>query len=235
MTVSFIWFDLGYTLVYQEREAVYRRFLLEQGIELSLNQIERAYHETDKLFMRKYPGALGKELSSFYPWYLGVLNYRLGLSFPLQEQVSRLSQLQDGHAGWRAYPFSLQVLQALKERSLGIGLISNWDGTARTVLKETGLLPYFDHIVISSEVHKEKPDEAIFRMALEEAKLPPQACLYVGDNYYDDVVGSAKVGMSSFLINRFGALGIEELDGVRTIASIQELPHLLDSQTKIIS
>lgn len=233
MTLSFIWFDLGYTLVYQEREPVYRQFLLERGIDLPLAQIELAYHQTDKLFMRDYPGALGKERHSFYPWYLGVLNYKLGLHFPLQEQYARLTELQGGQTVWRAYPFAKEVLRTLKERSLGIGLISNWDGTARAVLEETGLLPYFDHIIVSSEVHIEKPDEAIFRRALEEAGVPAQACLYVGDNYYDDVVGSAKVGMKSLLINRFGTFGIEELVGVRPIASIRDLPRWLDARLEI--
>jgi putative hydrolase of the HAD superfamily len=232
-SVSFIWFDLGYTLVYQEREAVYRRFLLERGIDLPLEQIEQAYHQTDKLFMREYPGVLGKEPHSFMPWYLGVLNYRLGVRFPLQEQYARLMELQDGKRVWRAYPFAKEVLAELRARSLGIGLISNWDATARNVLEDTGLLPYFDHIIVSSEVRAEKPEEAIFRLALRAAGLPAHACLYVGDNYYDDVVGSAKVGMQSLLINRFGTLGIEELKGVRTISSIQEIPRLLDAPREI--
>ncbi|MFC4101548.1 HAD family hydrolase [Paenibacillus xanthanilyticus] len=228
MKVRYIWFDLGYTLVYQDREKVYRDYLLAQGIDIPLARIEEAYHLADKKFMRQYPGALGQEWDSFFPWYLGMLNYSLGVRFPLAEQAAALKagERRQGPR-WRAYPFAPGVLQWLKERSYGIGLISNWDQSARTVLNETGLARYLDHVVISSEVQVSKPDERIFRLAAEIAGARPEQCLYVGDNYYDDVVGSARAGMAACLVNRFGLLGIEELPAVTRIDSVAELPRLL--------
>lgn len=236
MTVTYIWFDLGYTLVYQNREAHYHDFLREKGVVLKLEKIEEAYHLADKLFMREYPGALGKGQECFYPWYIGVLNYSLGLHYNLTEQCIRLKELQAAEgAVWRAYPFIHSVLQWLKERSYGIGLISNWDTTAREVLEQTGLLPYFDHVIISSELSFEKPDEQIFTHAMHAAGVAPESCLYVGDNYYDDVIGSARVGMASCLVNRFGSLGIEELPAVSRIVSVEELPQLLSATNPMIS
>ncbi|SDI02346.1 HAD family hydrolase [Paenibacillus naphthalenovorans] len=236
MPVSFVWFDLGYTLVYQERENVYRQFLLEQGIDIGLESIEHAYHLTDKLFMREYPGALGQEMHTFYPWYIGVLNYTLQLSFPLSDQCERLRQIEKCRGlFWRTYPFVPSVLQLLKERSLGLGLISNWDLTARKVLEENKLSEYFDHIIVSSEVGVAKPDVEIFKKALQVSGVGPEQSLYVGDNYYDDVIGSSKVGMESCLINRFGNVGIEEIDSVRTISSVADLPRLLVAATMHIS
>ncbi|MED4599193.1 HAD-IA family hydrolase [Paenibacillus validus] len=237
MQTSYIWFDLGYTLVYQEREKEYQQFWLEQGIELSLEDIEEAYHLTDKLFMREYPGALGKQIHTYMPWYVGVLNYTLGVRFDLHDQCRRLRDIQIAQSPrWKPFPFSHPVLALLKKASVGIGLISNWDASARTVLEETGLLPYLDHIIVSSEVQVEKPDVRIFLKAAELAGVDPKQCLYVGDNYYDDVVGSAKAGMKPILINRFGTLGIEEITFERTLLSVEELPELLFRQdNKIIS
>lgn len=226
---SFIWFDLGYTLVYRPREQVFHRFLEENGASRSLRDIEIAYHLTDKLFMRDYPGALAKGDASFFPWYLGVLNYKLGLAFDLFEQHRRLRELQESfRAEWAPYPFAESVLRSLKEGDVGVGLISNWDGTARQVLKEGHLADYFDHIVISSEVGCEKPAKQIFQHSFRLAGVSPEECLYVGDNYYDDVVGSSAVGMDAVLVNRFGRLGIEEIAHEPTIPSIQALPALLD-------
>lgn len=236
MSVSYIWFDLGYTLVYQEREAIYLRFLRESGIEIPPERIEQAYHLTDKLFMREYPGALGRDMNTFYPWYLGALNYSLGLHFDLDRQNNRLREFhQEQKALWRAFPFTASILKSLKNSGYGIGLISNWDHTARAVLQDTGLLPLFDHLIISSEVDLIKPDEAIFVKALQQAGVSAKESLYVGDNYYDDVVGSGRVGMNSYLINRFGTLGIEEIAATSIIPSIQELPQLLSASSKIIS
>ncbi|MFF2480840.1 HAD family hydrolase [Paenibacillus sp. NPDC058071] len=228
MRKSFIWFDLGYTLVYQQREEAYRKYLLERGIDISIAEIERAYHLTDKLFMRQYPGALSKELTTFYSWYIGMLNYSLGVRFDLSVQCARLLQLQkEGGQGWRPFPFASSALSELKRNGYGLGLISNWDESCRTLLRNIGLETYFDEIVVSSEVELEKPDTRIFEHGLRAADVRPEECVYVGDNYYDDVVGSGKAGMDCFLINRFGRLGIEELQYEKTISSVQELPALL--------
>lgn len=237
MAINFIWFDLGYTLVYQDREQVYVRYLAEQGVNIPQEQVEEAYHLADKHFMRDYPGVLSKERDTFFPWYLGVLNHSLGLHFDLTKQCRRILEIQRELecVGWRSFPFTRPVLENLKERSYGVGLISNWDHTARDVLERNGLLPLLDEIVISSEVGIEKPDRAIFQLALERAGITPEESLYVGDNYYDDVIGSERAGMQSYLINRFGTLGIEELDSVQLISSIQELPQRLSVSSKIIS
>ncbi|MFF2091754.1 HAD family hydrolase [Paenibacillus sp. NPDC058174] len=232
MQKTFIWFDLGYTLVYQNRELLYQRFLLEEGINRSLEEIEAAYHLTDKLFMRQYPGALGRGLHTFYPWYIGVLNYTLQVQFDLHTQAARLHELQreEGGQTWRAFPFVRDVFDALKDQGYGIGLISNWDAGCKNVLSANGLIDYFDELIVSAEVELEKPDERIFTLAMERAGIGPEQSVYVGDNYYDDVVGSAKAGMDCYLINRFGRLGVEELQYDRLISSIQELPVLLQQQ-----
>ncbi|MFD0589147.1 HAD family hydrolase [Paenibacillus sp. GCM10027627] len=228
MNKSYIWFDLGYTLVYQPREEVYRQFLQENGVSMTLERVERAYHAMDKKFMRDYPGALGKGVSAFMPWYLGMLNYELGLHFDLQRQWARMGEIQLSHRQrWLPFPFTGAVLEQLKRRAIGVGLISNWDASARSVLAEGELLHYFDHIVISSEIGAEKPTKEIFQRALQLAGRSAKECLYVGDNYYDDVLGSAGVGMEAVLINRFGTYGIEELSYKHVVPSIEAIPHLL--------
>ena len=56
MAVSFVWFDMGYTLLYMQRETTYQLALRNFDIEVPLADIEREFHLTDKLFMREYPG-----------------------------------------------------------------------------------------------------------------------------------------------------------------------------------
>jgi putative hydrolase of the HAD superfamily len=110
-----------------------------------------------------------------------------------------------------------------------MGIISNWDWTARDVLATAGLIHYFDPIVISAEVDCMKPESRIFELALEEAKTPAHRCLYIGDNYYDDALGSRKVGMQALIVNRFGTLGVEEVKDCPVTPHISGLLDFIDN------
>jgi len=210
---SFIWFDIGYTLVYMQREITYRQALQRFGVDAALEDIRRQFHLTDKLFMREYPGIFLQPVATYMPAYLAMMNFRLGVSLDVCELNACWEDIKGGVDNyWQPYAEACEVLDELKKRSLGLGVISNWDGTARDVLRQAGLIDYFDHLIISCEVNCCKPDARIFEMALEAAGIEPQRCLYVGDNYYDDCLGSRKVGMAAVIVNRYGSLGVEEIN-----------------------
>ncbi|NPE31890.1 hypothetical protein HNV12_28810, partial [Methanococcoides sp. SA1] len=76
---NYLWFDLGYTLLYLNREKAYQQALAELDINLPLETIERGFHFMDKLFMREYPGLFGGAPGIYMPWFLGRLNYQLGI------------------------------------------------------------------------------------------------------------------------------------------------------------
>jgi len=224
----FLWFDIGYTLLYNLREPTYRQVLREHGAEVSENDLVHAFHWVDKIFMREYPGVLGKDPRTYSPWYLGVLNYHLGLRLDLCKVFTRWKEIQDATEDyWRAFDFAPSVLDRLRRKGFRLGIISNWDLSARSTLSRQGLAEYFEHIIISSEVGCEKPEEGIFLLALEKAGITASQCLYVGDNYYDDAIGSMKVGMPSVIINRFERKGIGEIDGHPIIRDIREIEEYL--------
>jgi putative hydrolase of the HAD superfamily len=120
----------------------------------------------------------------------------------------------------------------LKRRAVGLGVISNWDCTARDILTATGLIDFFDHVIISCEVNCAKPDPKIFNLALQKTAAEPRKSLYVGDNYYDDALGSRKVGMNVVIINRFGTLGVEEIRDCIIIRDISEVLNFFDLSKK---
>jgi putative hydrolase of the HAD superfamily len=53
-------------------------------------------------------------------------------------------------------------------------------------------------------------------------------CIYVGDNYYDDCLGSRKVGMNTLIINRFGSLGVEEIDDCPVIHRLSDILNYIE-------
>jgi putative hydrolase of the HAD superfamily len=218
---DFVWFDLGYTLLHTKREKQFRAVLAHFDIDRSEEDIGRSFHLVDKLFMREYPGVLGKPAENFMPWYMGFVCHDLDVEGDILRICVRWMDAWTSVSPlWHAYDVAGPALSRLTELGVGLGVISNWDASAKPILGECGLLDYFDPCIISSEVGVSKPSEAIFRLALAESGIDPSRCLYVGDNYYDDVVGAAKVGMDAVIVNRYGSFGIEELKGQTIIHDV---------------
>lgn len=224
MEIQYVWFDIGYTLLYMQRETTYQKALQEFGADISIEALDRGFHITDKLFMRQYPGVFLKGSEVYMPWYLGMLNDHLGVHVGVCEINQRWEEIKaEVRDYWQPFEGAAEVLTRLRAESIGLGVISNWDLTAREILDRAGLLKYFDHVIISEEVGCHKPSRQIFELALNQADVPPDRCLYVGDNYYDDAVGSRKLGMHPVIVNRYGRLGIEEINDSPVVTDLAEV------------
>jgi len=106
------------------------------------------------------------------------------------------------HAAWaparRPASMSVALLDALRERGLKTGLVSNsmdppW--ILMRDLEEQELAERLDAVVFSSEVGVRKPRAEIFQAALERLGVPAERALFVGDRLYADVRGARDVGM----------------------------------------
>lgn len=104
---------------------------------------------------------------------------------------------------------AIELLGILKKYNLSIGIISNWDGNLKEVLKDLDLLHYFDFIVDSGIVGVEKPDTKIFDYFLEISGFDSTEVLFVGDTYYSDIVGANAVGIEAILYD-----SVDALDGI---------------------
>jgi putative hydrolase of the HAD superfamily len=157
------------------------------------------------------------------------MNYRRGLSLNVCELDlcwDEIKKKTDNY--WLPFDGVKEVLFELKQNSVGLGVISNWDCTARDVLSAAGLIEFFDHLVISCEVDCIKPDPRIFDIALQKTAVSARDCIYIGDNYYDDAIGSRQVGMPALIINRFGKLGVEEISDCPMIGHLSDLFNLIE-------
>ncbi|MFA1819825.1 HAD family hydrolase [Virgibacillus oceani] len=66
------------------------------------------------------------------------------------------------------------------------------------------LMSYFEHIIISGDFGKGKPDPSIFTHALEQAGVSNEEALMVGDNIMTDILGANKAEIDSVWVNRHG-------------------------------
>ena len=91
----------------------------------------------------------------------------------------------------------LELLDALRERGLKVGLVSNLfdpPQLMRELFAEIGLLDRLDAIAVSAEVGKRKPSPAIFEAALAQAGVAAGEAVMVGDRLREDVGGAQAVG-----------------------------------------
>lgn len=110
-----------------------------------------------------------------------------------------------------------ETLRGLREKGLRLGVISNFAPTLRNILSDKGVLSYFDPVIVSTEVGMEKPNPAIFQLALKEAGLRADETLYVGDHEKNDIWAPRQIGIDAVRIKRYeyhrgdGMLSLTEL------------------------
>lgn len=117
-----------------------------------------------------------------------------------------------------------RVLPQLKQAGHILAVISNRDKPFQDLLHEHGIHEFFDFVLAAGEVSVWKPDPGLFEHALRRAGLSPNEAIYVGDNYYADVVGARRAGLEPVL---YDPLGIFPDPDCTTIKSFDELTSLI--------
>ena len=90
---------------------------------------------------------------------------------------------------------SMQLLEALKERGIKIGLITNTFSDEMECIKASSLYPYFDVALISYEQGIMKPDPEMFKRMTDRLGVEPGECLYIGDGGSRELYGARDAGM----------------------------------------
>ncbi len=102
---------------------------------------------------------------------------------------------------WELFPEAPAVLDALSAK-YELGIISNFDGRLRTVLRDLGVADRFRHWVISSEVGADKPSPWPFQRALEMAGVAADEAMHVGDSPVEDWDAASAAGMQVLRLHR---------------------------------
>lgn len=85
----------------------------------------------------------------------------------------------------RCFPEMIELVKRVKERNrLKVAVVSN-EGRELTAdrIRRFGLREFVDFFIVSSYVHFRKPDEDIFRAALDIAQAEPDQVVYLDDRH----------------------------------------------------
>jgi len=107
---------------------------------------------------------------------------------------------EPGEAARRLESTTHALLEALRRRGLGLGVVSNASGPPADLHRElakSGIAERIDYAVFSSEVGWSKPGAEIFELGLAALGVSARAALFVGDRLYEDVRGASELGMTT--------------------------------------
>lgn len=118
----------------------------------------------------------------------------------------------------------------LAETGVRLGIVSNADGVMGARLRERelvqvgpGLGVEIDCVIDSGDVGVMKPDERIFKIALDAMGLEPGDAWYIGDMPAIDVVGAKRGGLRPFILDPLGIHPSDEYTPVPSLAALAEL------------
>jgi putative hydrolase of the HAD superfamily len=123
-------------------------------------------------------------------------------------------------------PGAIEALETLRAAGLTLGVITNGPSSVqREKLALLALEPYFDCIVVDSELGYPKPDRRIFEHATASVGLTAAEMLFVGDTPSADIGGARGAGWTAVWYNPRGEAFPSTVEQPHHV--IQQWPELL--------
>ena len=206
-----IFFDFGGTLYTYKNVPAATAPLIHKASEkvgsvASKHQVKNAYSEATSLTIKEYSG------KSYYlheSFFLAVFKSFIELLGGIAE-----SELNDWyiHSHRKCIVDCLELktdcislLKTLKNMGIYTSIVSNIDqDMIEPLIARDKLHNYLNHWISSEKVRSCKPDQKIFRHALELANLGEKEVLFVGDSPEHDIAGASRLGMLTALITDGG-------------------------------
>lgn len=155
--------------------------------------------------------------------FLIALGCTSELAADLATKASQRMNAEFRPQDWVA-PDVTPALQTLKASGYRLAVLSNRSKPYQEQLETLDLAGYFEFALHAGELDAWKPDPQIFQLALERLGVRPNETMYVGDNYYADLIGAHRAGLAPVLIDPQGLF--PEAD-CPVICQLGDLPGLL--------
>ncbi len=207
-SVHTVLFDFDGTLVFHEPDSfdVISAFCADIGQPLSAESERQGRRTRHEYFVDPVIRDQLSDLSAGDFWH--HFNRHLLEAICVEGDLDRLaeevtSRFADLELTYHCPEAGCHTLTELRARGYGLGLITNRTNVERfhEALDQMELRTYFDLILASGEVGVRKPEPGIFFAALERLAARPESSVYIGDNYWADVVGARRAGVTPVLFD----------------------------------
>lgn len=203
-----VFFDAAGTLFYLTKTVGDHYALVGEEVGLNLNpkKLDAAFHSAwAKMPLRKAIG--GPRENDDKDWWRELADQVVREAAPEIGKLDRDNFFEVAYEHfaepgvWELYPDVTDVLKQLHPR-FQLAIVSNFDGRVRVILEHLGILRYFRHIFVSSEIGADKPDPEIFRRAVRFLGLQAGDVLHVGDDPERDWQAAAAAELFIFKLDR---------------------------------
>ena len=163
----------------------------------------------------------------------------LGLAEPSRELTRELALAVVDGTNMEPFPDAHASLERLSARGLRMGILSDTWPSLERKYREMGLRDYFGPFVISALLGVSKPDERMYREAIDAMGLPPENLLFV-DNLPENVRAAEAHGMQGVVMARGGVESLTtgdiadplnsapaDTDGLLWVTNLAELEEVL--------
>ena len=204
MKVKWVFFDVGTTLVNEEKAYNHRVYDMIKDTNISFEEFDNKRIELAKRGLDGNSAAIKHFNLIKTPWHS-------------EDEV--------------LFKDTLDVLEYLKSKGYKLGIIANQKKGLEKRLDEFGILKYFELVIASEEVGISKPDKEIFIITISKVNCIPQECVMIGDRLDNDIIPAKQIGMKTIWIRQGLAiyqdikLGIKHADYV--VNSLKEIKEIL--------
>jgi putative hydrolase of the HAD superfamily len=228
-----VFFDAAGTLFHVKGSVggIYLQYARKYGVTASSQAIQQAFA---RAFADAPPLAFSvsdpKEIQSCERlWWFDVVHnvfYRIGMFNKFDDYFDEVFRYFASPDAWALYPDTVPTLQALEDRRLELGVVSNFDSRLYEILIGLGLDRFFESVTLSSFAGAAKPSPRIFQRALAKHGIAAMQALHTGDSLREDVQGAAAAGITGILLDRQGDQSC--VQGIVMIKTLDELLALVD-------
>jgi HAD superfamily hydrolase (TIGR01549 family) len=120
-------------------------------------------------------------------------------------------------------PSTFELLRDLQEAGFRLGVVSNRTKNYLELLETLGLRHYFEIVIAAGEVGIWKPEPGIFEHALRKLGVPAEGTMYVGDNYYCDILGAQNAGLRPVLLDHEGIFPDASCDVLHSLKDLRQI------------
>jgi putative hydrolase of the HAD superfamily len=121
-----------------------------------------------------------------------------------------------------------RTLPLLKQAGYILGVISNRDKPFQELLHEHGIGHFFEFSLAAGEVNSYKPEPGIFEHVLQRMNLSAQDVIYVGDNYYADVIGARRAGLRPVLYDPRGVFPDPDCTAIKSFDELNSVIKVVE-------